>query len=775
MDSANGQPVGAARDPLADRELEILRLMGDGLSNREIAQKLVIGYETVKWYTKQIYSKLGVHSRTQAVARARESGFFDAQPAVAAPTAVTPKHNLPAQVTSFVGREREIAQVKQLLGTARLLTLTGPPGTGKTRLALQVAVDLLGEFDGGVFFVELAPIRDPDLVDNTIAKALGIKGGHGQPTIEALKAHLRAKRVLLLLDNFEHIVQAAPLVAGLLATVPGLKVLVTSRETLRVSGEQEFPVPPLELPDPERPEPLPTLRQQEAVALFVQRAQAVRPDFSMTQDNAHAVTGICVRLDGLPLAIELAAARSKLFPPQALLDRLGDRLQTLTGGMRELPERQRTMRGTIDWSYDLLEPGEKTLFEWLAAFVGGCTLETAKAVCSEGLPMDVLDGVESLLNKSMLRQVAQEGREARLAMLGTLRAYALERLADSGNEEMLRRRHAEHYLSLAEQGDSELREADQYDWMDLLETEHDNFRAALEWSLADADPGLGLQLAGALGRFWWLRGHYMEGYRWTARALEGGADAPPALRARALNSAGWLAANLGDHIQGRVWNEEALALFRELDDRRNLAWAHLFLGRHLVQTTGQPDRFASLAAEAYAVFRELGDEDGMARALSRMGEMARLRGDFKQAETFHEESLALYRELDSTYFIAVQLHNLGYVAQALGDIERMQALFTECLALTQDQWLGAHALIGLAGASGMRGEPERAAWLFGAGQAFLESIGFQIHASDAPDIERSLAAVRAQLGEDEFEVLLMEGRALTLEQATAKALGEDSE
>jgi predicted ATPase/DNA-binding CsgD family transcriptional regulator len=757
---------------LTERETEILRLIADGLSNREIAQELVLSLGTVKWYARQIYNKLGVHSRTQAVAQAREAGLLDTQPDVPARPAVAPKHNLPAQVTSFVGREREIAQVKQLLGTARLLTLTGPPGTGKTRLALQIAAALLHEFAGGTYFVELAPIRDPDLVDNTIAKALGIQGGHGQPTAEALKAHLRTKRVLLLLDNFEHIVQAAPLVAELLAAAPSLKALVTSREVLHVSGEHEFPVPPLAIPDPKQSVPLEVLSQYEAVALFFQRAQAVRPDFDLTDDNAAAVAKICVRLDGLPLAIELAAARSKLFAPQVLLDQLGDRLETLTGGMRELPERQRAMRATIDWSYDLLDVGEKTLFEWLGVFVGGCTLEAAKAICNEGLPMDVIDGVESLLNKSLLRRVEGPEHEPRLTMLGTLRAYALERLVDSGNEEVLRRRHAEHYLSLAEQGDLELRGANHNEWMDLLEIEHDNFRVALEWSSAGADPKLGLQLAGALGRFWWLRGQLLEGYRRTARALEGGADAPPAVRARALNSAGWLAANLGDHTQGRVWNEEALALFRELGDKRNMAWARLFLGQHLVQTTGHPDRFAALAGEALAVFRELDDKDGTARALSRLGEMARLREEPEQAKTFHEESLALYRELDITHFIGVQLQNLGYVARALGDIEGMQALFKECLAVPQDQWTSAHALMGLAGAASLHGQPERAAWLFGAGQAFLESIGFRIHASDAPDIERTLAAVRAQLEEAEFEALLAEGRAMALEEAIAYALAE---
>ena len=357
-------------EPLTERELEVLRLIAEGLSNREIAQKLVVALGTVKWYTKQIYSKLGVHSRGQALACAREAGLLDRPSGAPASAATAPQNNLPAQVTSFIGREREIAEVKRLLATTRLLTLTGPPGTGKTRLGLQVAAQVLDRFVNGVFFVDLAPISDPLLVPSTIAQVLGVREAGDQPMLETLQIHLHGKRLLLLLDNFEQIIEVAPLVGELLSASPRLKALVTSREPLHIYGEQEYPVPPLALPDLECGEPLRALSQYEAVELFIQRARAVRPDFTATDGDAAAIAEICVRLDGLPLAIELAAARSRLLSPEIMRRRLESRLGTLTDGPRDLPARLRTLRGAIDWSYDLLDEDEKTLFARLAVVQG---------------------------------------------------------------------------------------------------------------------------------------------------------------------------------------------------------------------------------------------------------------------------------------------------------------------------------------------------------------------------------------------------------------------
>src|SRR5918992_2625428 len=423
-------------------------------------------------------------------------------------------NNLPAQPTPLVGRERELKEVCGLLREeeVRLLTLTGPGGIGKTRLGLQIAAELLDEFEDGVFFVALATITDPALVASAIAEPLGVVEAGDQPLEEGLKDFLRSKELLLLLDNFEQVLGGAPLVGELLSECPRLNVLATSRSVLRVYGEQEFAVPPLELPDHKRLPSVERLTQYEAVRLFIERAKAARPDFSVTNENAPAVAEICVRLDGLPLAIELAAARIKLLTPSAMLERLGSRLKLLGGGARDLPERQRTLRGTIEWSHALLEEGEQVLFARLAVFAGGRTLEAIEAVC-EGqgeLAVDPLEGVSSLLDKSLLRQ--EEGPEGkpRFVMLETIHEYARERLQASGEAEEARRLHAQHFLALAEEVEPELSGADQLAYLERLEAEHDNMRAALTWSLEN-EPETVLRLARTLARFWEKRSHYLEG------------------------------------------------------------------------------------------------------------------------------------------------------------------------------------------------------------------------------------------------------------------------
>ena len=455
-----------------------------------------------------------------------ETRFAPVTPPAAAPTQPQVAHNLPAQLTSFVGRERETAEVVQLLGATRLLTLTGPPGTGKTRLGLRVAAEVLDQFQDGVFFVDLAPMRDPGLVPTTVAQVLGIGESGGQPLLDTLKNYFRHKHLLLLLDNFEQVVDAAPLVGELLSSSPGLKALVTSREALRVYGEQEYPVPPLTLPALDRAEPLHSLSQYEAVELFTRRARAVRPDFSLTEDNAPAVAEICVRLDGLPLAIELAAARSTVLSPEMMRRRLESRLGVLVAGPRDLPARQRTLRGAIDWSYDLLDPPEKTLLARLAIFQGGRSVEAVEAVCGHGLTVDVLAGLESLLNKNLLRRLSGARDEPRFVMLEMIHEYAWERLEASGEAGDLRRRHSEYFLALAERAAPELHGARQQHWFVRLRAEQDNLRAALAWSLGAGEAELGLRLVGALRDFWFFDGHSAEGLRWTEHTLENAQDAP---------------------------------------------------------------------------------------------------------------------------------------------------------------------------------------------------------------------------------------------------------
>jgi predicted ATPase/class 3 adenylate cyclase len=452
-------------------------------------------------------------------------------------------NNLPTQPTPLVGREREVSEVSDLLRRAdvRLLTLTGTGGTGKTRVALQSAAELVDEFEDGVFFVALATLTDPGLVASTLTQALGVaESGEKQPE-DALREFVRERELLLLMDNFEQVLEATPLLEELQAAAPRLKVLATSRAALRLYGEREFPVPPLALPDPAYPPPPERLTQYEAVRLFVERARAVKPDFSVTNENAPAVAEICVRLDGLPLAIELAAARIRLLPPRAMLARLGSRLKLLTGGARNLPERQRTLRGAIEWSYELLTPEERTLFARLSVFAGGRTLEIIETICDPEGELDTLDGLESLLEKSLLRQEEGPGGEPRFVMLETIHEYAREKLEESGEAEEVRRRHAEHFLTLAEESYPELKGPDQLEWLERLEAEHDNMRAALSWALGRKEAEVALRLGGALWWFWWMRGHNSEGRRLLEEALAIDGRVSPEVRAMALAGVGELA------------------------------------------------------------------------------------------------------------------------------------------------------------------------------------------------------------------------------------------
>ncbi|NIO72251.1 MAG: tetratricopeptide repeat protein, partial [Anaerolineae bacterium] len=633
------------------------------------------------------------------------------------PRVAARKHNLPAQVTSFIGREREIGEVMQLLATTRLLTLTGPPGTGKTRLGLQVAAQVLDRFADGVFFVDLAPISDPQHVPSTVAQVLGVRETAAQSLVESLKNHLCRRHLLLLLDNFEQIIEAAPLVGELLSASPGLKALVTSREALHVYGEQEYLVPPLALPDLDHIDPLRVLLQYEAVELFSQRAQAVRSGFTITDEDAPAIAEICVRLDGLPLAIELAAARSKLLSPEMMRRRLESRLGTLTGGARDLPARLRTLRGAIDWSYDLLDADEKTLFARLSVFQGGRSVEAVEAVCGHGLAIAVTEGLESLLHKSLLQLGEGLDGEPRFLFLETIHEYARERLEESGEAETVQKRHADYFVALAEQAETNLFGAGPGYGSARLRIEHDNLRTALAWSLGGADAELGLRLVGALRDFWFYSGHFAEGWRWAERACESAEDAPPALRAKALNAAGLLADARGDKERSNLLLREALALSREAGDRINHAWALAFLAMDLMDYPDRYDEGIALCEEGLALFREVDHKPGIARTLNILGELARLVGDYERAQEVYEECLAIAREIGDRHREALILGCLGTVAQHQGDYERAEALTLEALAPLRELHLRygiAPALLVLVGPVGAKGQAERAARLLGA-------------------------------------------------------------
>jgi len=669
---------------------------------------------------------------------------------------------LPTPLTPLIGRTREVAEADALLREpeVRLVTLTGPGGTGKTRLALAVASALADAFADGIAFVSLAALTDPELVLPAVAAARGVTSGTGESLMASVCAALRDQQLLIVLDNFEQVVAAAPDVADLLAACPGVKALVTSRAALRLRGEHEVAVPPLSLPDPRRLPDVAALGAYEAIRLFVARAKEIRPDFALTEENARAVAEICARLDGLPLAIELAAARTRLLPPAALLARLEQSLTVLTGGARDLPTRQPTLRDTIAWSYDLLTPAEQGLVRRLAVFVGGWTMTAAGAVghAEDERALDMLDGMESLVAQSLVRHGEGTDSEPRFGMLETIRAFAGEMLTAQGEADATAQRHAMYYLALAEEAEPYLAGGPhQAKWLRRMDAEHGNMRAALAWC-ARHDERAGLRLAGALGWFWFVRGHLREGRQWLERALatDGAPEAAP--QAKALVHLGVLAIHDFDYPAARSALEKSLALSRQIGDERGVAFALFRLG-HAMQGEGDDNgarrlweeslhissghgkewgivRFITLAflggvllrtgdhARAVALFEEslalgrnLEDAVAIASSLRSLADAAELVGEYERAETLHGESLAHFRAVGHQDGIGLQLTSLGWVALERDADEQARALLAEALVHVRGRGgrrMIATCLVGMGTVAGRRDEAMRAARLFGA-------------------------------------------------------------
>lgn len=616
-------------------------------------------------------------------------------------------NNLPARLTSLVGRAEEVAELCRLLArpAVRLVTLTGAGGSGKTSLALAVAHALLSDNDGaafsdGIYFVNLAPIQEPALVISTVAQVLGVKEEAGKPLLTSLQKVVRHRRLLLVLDNFEQIVIAAPLLSELLTNCATLKLIVTSREVLRVRGEHEFLVPLLALPKLDAQAPADELGQFAAVQLFVERVRALKPAFVLDESNAAAVAEIVTRLDGLPLAIELAASHSKLLSPQAILERLQDRFKLLRSNVRDLPDRQRTLRAAIDWSYDLLTPDEQTLFRRLAVFVGGCTLEAAEEVCNSPtadqlppLAIDVLDGLASLLDKSLLSQKSGINGEQRFTMLVSIHEYAQARLSKTSEITPLQRQHALYYRALVEHAESELTGAQQSLWLNRLEEEHDNVRAVLHWATAYHEAEVGARVSGSLWRFWERHGHLVEGRRQLEKILSISSRISARWRAKVLHATGNLTRNQGDYQQARAYYREALALRRELNDKRDLVASLHGLG-NVAYDLGDYHEAVPILEEALALWQELGNEWGVALEHLVLGEIAWCQANYQRAMSLLQEGLILYEKQKDLWGIAMVHINIGQIWRDQGDYEKAILSLKRGLALLSE--IGHKRGIGLA-------------------------------------------------------------------------------
>jgi predicted ATPase/DNA-binding CsgD family transcriptional regulator len=693
---------------------------------------------------------------------------------------------LPAQPTRLIGREHDLETARREIreGGHRLLTLTGPPGVGKTRLALEAAAGLATSYEHGVFFVDLAPTREPRLVASAMTRALGVwETGRGSARA-TLANFLRDRQVLLVLDNFEQVVEAAPLLAELLASCPRLALIVTSRAALRVRWERELSVAPLPLPDSAVPAAVVDLAENPAVSLFVDRARAVRPDFELSDQNAQDVASLCIRLDGLPLAIELAASQVRLLPPRTIAARLTrSSLGLLTGGARDLPPRQRTLRAAVDWSYDLLEPNEQAVFRRLAIFPGSFSLEAAAAVAGDEHP-DSHAVLAALIDHSLVRrEPAQEG-DPRFRILQTLREYGLECLDASGETSETWRRQAAYFVAMVEQ--AEQQEIDQWSpeqgrWLQRVDADLDNMRAVLEWSASDdGDLEAGLLLAGGTCRFWDMRGYFGEG-RERLGALIAKADATPwprstyaASRAEVYTrlAAGYLAFAQGDFAVSAAHVHRAMPLARELDFTFGVTTALVGLAS-MAQIRGDVEEAWALLDESEALSRATGDGRSLYHTLYWQGEIARTAGEYDKAVHLLEESLDLTRQHGNPWLVGTALFSLGHVALVRGDPVRAAELFAESLALRRplgDQLATALGVEALAWVAAAVGHPERAALLFGAAESLRERIGASVEVGWTSDHQRFLELIRRVLDEATFAARWEAGRALGSDEAIVLAL-----
>jgi len=755
------------------RELQVARLVREGLTDREIAEKLFITRRTAEWHLKQIFNKLGVNSRSQVAA------WVAHEQAVGSTAESSDEHrqNLPIQLTTFVGRGQELVEVQRLLATNRLVTLTAVGGAGKTRLALEVAARVQNSYPDGTWFVDLTPVKDGHLISRALGLAIGVHERPRQAMAETLVQHLSGRHLLLVIDNCEHVIEdCAGLVANIHRSCPGITMLATSREPLRVSGETVLRVPLLSIPDAAASIDLQELSGCEAVALFLDRALLAAPNFEMSIDNAPAVAELCRRLDGIPLAIELAAARAGLMSPDQMLERLHNRFGLLTAGSRNSPTRHRTLQSALDWSHDLLSDKERTLFRRLSVFGGGFSLEAIEAVCSgDDLESGAITGLlGSLVDKSLVIASGEVSAPIRFRMLETVQQYGHERLADSNELEPLRRRHCEFFVALAEEAVPNLMGREQKAWHQRLAQDVGNLRSALEWS-DPHEPEANLRLSTALTDFWHIHGLVQEGDDWFRKALAGYAIRNE-LRARALEQAGLVSYWRDDIEPASARWHECLDIYRELGGRDGIGRGLRWVGG-LTEWQGDLEGGHKCYDDGLAIAREAGDSRSIAHILRSLGRMAMITGDHEQARTYIEESLSFSERLGDQRPICWALGYLGLNATDYGDFAAARAYLEGALTVARafDFTAGvATPLMYFAALAAAQSRAIRALRLAGASRALAESVGGRPMRLTKPVVERWLDKSRQELGPKRSAACEEEGRAMTRERAIEYALASST-